>query len=222
MLLGLALSGCVNNLMPAPHRPPPSPRAPGASPDSTIISRGPAQWPSVISTSDNRAVREAAAAELGPQVAGAIPTATRPTGGPEPSDPGAAQLVQSMLEGMGQPARGSDGLTHIGMAQLRNQSRSSGAEFRAMCERLAGLLTRAAQRSDFHFTADPQAQVQYQIQGSAYLTNVEGSDAWELFLSMTPAAPRERSWTIWEAGRPVHLLRQRRPGQPQIVGGPRR
>lgn len=173
------------------------------------------QHPAIVTATTNQPIRAAAKEELGEKQAQAIPAVERPA--PQPVDKGAALLVQSMLNRMEKRALGNDGVTHIGLSNLRNQSRATSQEFEAFCERLAGLLTHAAKDArggSMRFTCDETETVQYQLQGAAYLNSVEGFDVWELFLSMSPSS---QAWTIWQANNPVRVLRQPRPGQPQIL-----
>ena len=67
------------------------------------------------------------------------------------------------------------------------------------------------------FTTDVDQPVHYQLLGTAYLVTAEGFDQWELFLRLSPA---EDAWTIWQPAVPVRVLRQPRPGQPQITRWP--
>ncbi|NIQ35452.1 MAG: hypothetical protein GTN86_05930, partial [Xanthomonadales bacterium] len=53
----------------------------------------------------------------------------------------------------------------------------------------------------------------YVLGGTAYLVTADGSDQWELFLSLR--RPGE-SWTVWRAERAVRTLRQPRGGQMRL------
>jgi hypothetical protein len=164
---------------------------------------------------DDRHVHREAQAELGPEVAEALPTVPRPA--PQPADPGAVSLVESVLAHLGERQRGDDGVTRIGVWQLRNLSRAHASEFARFTERFAETLSRAGRRHDVLFIADPDGPpVQYELRGSAYLISAEGLDQWELFLSLTSV---HRPLTLWQPERAVRVLRQSRPGQPQIVPG---
>lgn len=171
--------------------------------------------PSIVATSNNQPVRTAASQELGPEAANAIPATTRPA--PEPIDPGAQSLIDSILNRLQNREVGGDGWTRIGMVQIRNQSHSDVAEFASFSQRFAELLSRAGRASHIEVTADPQADVQYQFQGTAYLGTTEGFDVWELYLSLSPST---RNWTVWEARGAVRVLRQPRVGQQQIFWNP--
>lgn len=176
--------------------------------------------PSVVTPVTNEPVRQTASEELGPEVAAAIPkTEQQPPG---PVEEGAAALVQSITNGLRDRAMDDQGVTRITI-QLRNQSRSSVAEFNAMRERLAQALNRAAddaRGARLHFAVESENQhdgpsdAHYLMQGTAYLISAGGFDLWELFLSISPAS---QHITIWDAPRPVRLLRTPRAGQPLIV-----
>ena len=174
--------------------------------------------PAMIVPSNNQAVRTSAANELGPDAAAAIPLREHPVRGAD--EPVALELVNSMLDRMQDRAVGADGLTHITLSELRNQSRCSSGEFASFRDRLAELLTQAGRDSHLQFASGDEAassssgQSQYQLQGSAYLMTLEGFDVWELYLSLSPPI---HPWTIWQANGPVHVLRQPRPGQAQML-----
>jgi len=175
--------------------------------------------PAVVSTTTNEPVRKAAEAELGQQAAVAIPHVERPA--PQLVDAGAAAVVQAIANRLSDPQVGPDGVIHIGLTQVRNQSRATAAEYSAFIDLFADLLTRAANADReagisprIEFTGEPRATVQYQLQGAAYTISTEGFDVWELFLSMSPAS---KDWAIWQADRSIRVLRQARPGQPQVV-----
>jgi len=185
-----------------------------APPRAAVVPPSRDSQPTVVVVRHNSSepVRSAARSELGPEAANAIPQIERPL--PEPIDPGAKALGDSMIIRMGDRVIGADDMTRIGVSQLRNQSHAESREYSAFCERLAGLLTSATTDSHIEFVCDPKAQVQYQIQGTAYLSTVGGFDVWELFLSMSRS---DRAFTIWQADKPIHVLRQPRAGQPQII-----
>lgn len=115
---------------------------------------------------------------------------------------------------MGDRVTGGDGITRIGMNQVRNQSHATPAEFAAFQHRFAGLLNEAGRESRMHFTDEPDAAVEYQMQGAAYVVVIEGMDAWELFLSVSRA---DRAMAVWQAGGALHVMRQPRAGMPQIL-----
>lgn len=179
--------------------------------------------PATVTPVTNEPVREAASEELGPEVAAEIPHEQRQP--PQPVEAGAAALVQSITNAMRNRVMDAEGVTRI-VIQLRNQSRCGAGEFTAMRERLAQELNRAAddvRGSQLRFIVGAEGDAEgdagaldahYLMQGSAYLISAGGFDLWELFLSMTPTSER---LTIWDAPRPVRVLRTPRPGQPQIV-----
>jgi hypothetical protein len=129
-------------------------------------------------------------------------------------DLNAKALVQSMLARLPDRDSDSDGMTRIGVGQIRNQSRSRSGEFAEFRQRLARLFTQAAGDSRVQFTADANARNHYELQGAAYLITRDGFDVWELFLSVSPA---EDSYSLWQADSAVYVLRQARPGQPQML-----
>ncbi len=174
----------------------------------------------------NEPVREAAAAELGPEAAREIPVLERPS--PKPVDPGAKALVDSMVAKLRMGGGGgvtSDGLgggeggsvfdnapkaespKRIAVRGLRNQGRCRGGEFSEFCERLAGLLTRAGEGEGVVFEcvasesggADGVSggQFDYELSGTAYLATVEGFDVWELYLRLKPAANEDGVRRDW-------------------------
>jgi hypothetical protein len=176
--------------------------------------------PAVYAPSNNDAFITPQRRSLARLTANAIPTTTRPgpiPGAGEPIDPGAQALIDSILNRVQNREVGADGITRIGMVQLRNQSHSGQGEFGSFQKRFAELLSRAGHDSHIEVTADPDAKVQYQFQGTAYLGTTEGFDVWELYLSLSPAT---QNWTVWEARGAVRVLRQPRVGQQQIFWNP--
>jgi hypothetical protein len=166
---------------------------------------------------DNQAVRAAAAAELGEQTANEIRGTTRAAAPPMPIEPAAQALVESMLNSMRDRAIGQDGFTRVGTSQLRNQSRTSSAEFDAFRQRLADILSSAGKQWRLQFVADdaPTGDNQYELQGAAYLVTVQGFDVWEVFLSVSA---KPALLTIWNgSGQPLRILRTPLAGQPQIL-----
>ena len=198
MCVGLTLGGCMG----------PSTRTRPSSLQSVPSNR----HPTTVTSASNQPVRVAAESELGSEAAANIPEALRAL--PAPPDPGAAALVDSMLAGLGQRQAGPDGITTIGVRQVRNQSRCSGGEFGAFRERFAQLLNHQGRDSKVRFSGESDAVTQYELQGAAYLTTTQGFDVWELYLSLTPSV---ESWAVWTANGPVHVLRTPRPGQPQVL-----
>jgi len=136
---------------------------------------------------------------------------------PQRLDPGASALVEALAASLpDQALSGGQGVI-VSLRHLRNQSHSTAAEFDAFKRRLAGLLTRTAEARRITFAAAAEAQPDYELLGTAYLVTADGFDQWELYLRLTPA---EESWTLWHAGGPVRVLRQARPGQPQVTRWP--
>lgn len=160
----------------------------------------------------NTAVTHAAEDEFGPEVASTLPVVKIDP--PAPIDPGAEALVDAMASRMTEREADADGVTQFGLSQIRNQSHAGAAEFEAFEHRFADLLSHAGHDRKMRFTADAEASVQYQCQGAAYIVVVDGMDSWELYLSVSRA---DQPWTVWEAKRPVHVLRQPRPGAPEIL-----
>lgn len=195
----IAISGCAT----APNVPVKSAvhRAPTAPPPGAIVYSDSAQ-----------PARVAAEQELGPAAAKAILPA--PAAAPRPSEPVAQALVRSMLNSLTTRIVDAEGVTRIGVNQLRNQSHSGPAEFAAFTQRLAELLTGAGREWRVEFVADSSAAAHYQLQGAAYLISAQGFDVWELFLSLTPTSP---DWTVWQSPKAVRVLRQPRPGETQFL-----
>ncbi|HRP64045.1 MAG TPA: hypothetical protein PK400_12165 [Phycisphaerales bacterium] len=167
--------------------------------------------PRVISFSDDRMLREQVEKELGPEVAEAMPPVPRAR--PEPVDPGAERIAQSLAARITaiETERGSDISVSFGL--VRNMSRAQASEFESLKSRLVSLLTHAGSESRLAFDSN-DAEAPYQLHGSAYLITVGGIDMWELYLTLMP---RGESWTLWEASHPIRVLRQPRPGQPNIL-----
>jgi hypothetical protein len=107
------------------------------------------------------------------------------------------------------------GSARVGVRRLRNQSHSTPSEFNAFRRRLADLLASADARMEF-VTADGEP-VDYELHGTAYLVSRDGTDQWELYLSLRPAGS---SWTVWKASGPTRVLRQPVPGARQVVTWP--
>lgn len=131
---------------------------------------------------------------------------------PGPADPGAIDLVSSMLDDLVDPRRGPDGWTVIDCSNLRNQSRSSRREYIAFRKRLADLLSQAGHPHRLRFSDSGDEEVQYQLTGTLYLIT-NGLDQWELFLNL-----RETRHTrvIWEPDGIVRVLRSPDSRRPQI------
>ena len=172
----------------------------------------------VIGGNNQQAVRAAATAELGPSAAAAIPPDRHANGGVglKRTEPVAVALINSMLERMQDRAVSADGFTHISLSELRNQSRCSANEFTTFRDRLADVFNQAGRDSHIQFSSAETApgQPQYQMQGSAYVMTLDGFDVWELYLTLSPTV---NPWTIWQANGPVHMLRQPRAGQAQML-----
>lgn len=131
---------------------------------------------------------------------------------PEPSDPGAVALVNSMLIDLPSPRRGPDGWTVIDCSNLRNQSRSSRDEYLTFRIRLADLLSQAGRPHRLRFTVSREADIQYELNGTIYLIT-NGLDQWELFLSLTE---HRLNQVIWEPSGTVRILRRPDSRRPQI------
>ncbi|MDY7107611.1 MAG: hypothetical protein SYC29_03150 [Planctomycetota bacterium] len=157
----------------------------------------------------------AAREELGDEAAEKLKIEPRQP--PTPAEPGALALVASMTAAMPDRETDDEGVTRIGIHFLRNQSRAEASEFDAFTKRLAELLSAAGRSLSVSFTTAGDEPVQYELLGAAYLITADGSDQWELFLRLCPA---EESWTVWENEVPVRVIRQPRPGQPQITQWP--
>lgn len=131
---------------------------------------------------------------------------------PGPADPGALDLVKSLLDELVDPRRGPDGWTVIDCSNLRNQSRSSRREYFAFRRRLADLLSQAGHPHRLRFIDTGDEEVQYQLTGTLYLIT-NGLDQWELFLSLRET---RHNRLMWEPDGPVRVLRSPESGQPQI------
>jgi hypothetical protein len=167
----------------------------------------------VLPVSD-RPLREQAAAELGPEIAAALPPIVREP--PRPIDPGALRLVNSIVDRL--PTRPVDdgGVTRVNLAGIRNLSHSDAREFTAFLDRFAGVLSRAGRDARLTFTAGDDIDdevAHYDMVGTAYLVSADGFDQWELFLTVTPVG---RPLTLWQSEGPVRVLRQARRDQPQV------
>lgn len=128
---------------------------------------------------------------------------------PRPADPGAVAIAEAIAA-----AAGDDGLVTCRI-RLRNQSRASANEFEAFEKRLADILDRPETRDRIRFTDGENAT--HELSGSAYLITSNGFDLWELYLN---ARTVDAAWAIWTADSPARVLRQNRPGAPQIVAWP--
>ena len=156
-------------------------------------------------------------AEMTPPVDENPPSVARPdnqsvTFRPEPADPGAVDLVNSLLDDLPFPRRGPDGWTVIGCSNLRNQSRSSRDEYLTFRKRLADLLSQAGRPHRLRFTVNAEAGIQYELNGTIYLIT-NGLDQWELFLSLTE---HRQNQIIWEPAGAVRVLRKPDSHRPQI------
>lgn len=131
---------------------------------------------------------------------------------PGPADPGAIDLVNSLLDDLGDPRRGPDGWTVIDCSNLRNQSRSSRREYFAFRRRLADLLSQAGHPHRLRFIDTDDEEFQYQLTGTLYLLT-NGLDQWELFLSLRES---RHNRVMWEPDGTVRVLRNPDSSQPQI------
>jgi hypothetical protein len=167
--------------------------------------------PAMYTAADRHAVQAVAAREF-PQEASVVAPAP-PTRSPRMADPGAALLAEAISAHLGTSGSRFSDPTRISLGRLRNQSHSTAAEFAAFRERLASLLNEASRDRGTLFIASDDAPAHYQLLGTVYLITADGFDQWELYLSMTAA---DRPWAIWQSGSPIRVLRQARPGQPQV------
>ncbi len=134
--------------------------------------------------------------------------------GTHPTDPGADALVRSILASLDTPTRTPGGETRVRVDRFRNQSHCSQREFASLRRRLADVLSRSGRSDQIRFVADAAQPAHYELHGTAYLVTTRGFDQWELYLSLRPAG---QAWTIWQSDRPVRMLRQARPGEPEII-----
>ncbi len=132
------------------------------------------------------------------------------------AEPSATALVQAITDHLTDRMRESAGEVRISMSQLRNQSRAGAMEFQQFRIRIADALNVAARNlgNSIAFTCDADETTDYQLRGTAYLITDGGEDQWELFLNLSPAL---QDWSIWQADRPVRMLRQDRDGRQWIV-----
>jgi hypothetical protein len=157
------------------------------------------------------------------------PTSTAPTATPAPAatapaananrvgrtaEPVAEVLVQAMLKSIQDRRVNDDGYTRISVEQVRNQSRTSRDEFDAFSMRLSEILTQASNDPKVIFVPRADGEVQYHLQGTAYLVTFEGFDLWELYLSLSRV---DRNLTLWSASGPVYVMRLPQAGRPQMV-----
>lgn len=126
-------------------------------------------------------------------------------------DPGVQTIVQRIVTAIDGSV---DSQITIGVWNLENVSRCRREEFQQLQERIAILFTAAGAESDLHFTSDSSAEVDYHLQGSAYLMTADGFDQWEVFLRLRPV---DQTWAQWDAPGPVRILRHARPNQPQVL-----
>jgi hypothetical protein len=172
--------------------------------------------PARVVEDENSGIHRQVERELGPEAAAQIPPVKREP--PQPIDPEAQRLIWSMLAAIPSRAVDHDGTTRISVSELRNFSRCSEAEFvEFRDERLVDLLSRAGRDSRVEFTSEASAAGG--ADGADATKRVgeraeEGFDVWELFLSLSPA---DENWAVWESRGPIHVLRQARPGQPQVL-----
>jgi hypothetical protein len=220
-VLALALAvGLVACSSSAPPR-----RATGGTGQPMLMTRAPAR---VVPAGDEPRVRQAAAAELGPEAASEM-TAMHPASAPAdatavaggPIDAGAASLAQSIAAALDDRPTNGRGVTLISLNELRNYSRAGAGEFRELLQRLSRLLSHAGRDSHIEFivgdepaSESPDARPHYRVQGAAYLITADGFDQWELFLSI---APIDFDMTVWDARSATRVLRFERPGATQII-----
>ena len=226
-LLSLAAAGCATS---SPHSAEnwstrhepltvaqPTERGEPASRASEPTPRGP------ISRSDPGAAAADAERELGPE--GVAPPAVDRPAIPPPPDLGAVAIVEGLLAALpGERAISPASPLNISVNGISNQSHAQPREFDAFLGRFATLLNRAGDEHglSFHLTpprpmddpTSPAPAIDYRLVGSAYLITAEGFDQWELFLRLTPA---DASWSLWQSGTPIRVLRHPRPGHQQIT-----
>lgn len=128
-------------------------------------------------------------------------------------DPGAALIVASMADTLEKPAADERTVTVINLHSVRNLSRASADEFARFLDRFAALLTQAGTPHAIEFVRTAPA-AHYRMQGVAYLITDAGLDQWEMYLSIAPA---DRDVAVWDARQVIRVLRNARPGQPQIL-----
>jgi len=133
---------------------------------------------------------------------------------PRAVDAGALVIVQSIAQSIPKLGNSDANPVKISLATIRNQSRCSQAEFAAMQERFAAMLNDAAEGSSLHFVDTSEDLATHEMQGAAYLATREGFEMWEMYLSLSAV---DRAYTLWEHPSAVWLLRQARPGQPQVL-----
>ena len=208
-LLSLAAAGCATS---SPHSAEnwstrhepltvaqPTERGEPASRASEPTPRGP------ISRSDPGAAAADAERELGPE--GVAPPAVDRPAIPPPPDLGAVAIVEGLLAALpGERAISPASPLNISVNGISNQSHAQPREFDAFLGCFATLLNRAP--------TSPAPAIDYRLVGSAYLITAEGFDQWELFLRLTPA---DASWSLWQSGTPIRVLRHPRPGHQQIT-----
>jgi hypothetical protein len=168
----------------------------------------------VAQPSRSHSARQAAREELGPEAADQLEVDPRPS--PRPTEPGADAVIDAIVQSLPSAENnGMDGII-IGLGYVRNLSRSTPAEFEAFRQRLAQLLSDASDDHDLTFVA-AEDEGDFELLGTAYLITADGFDQWEVYLRLSPD---DASWTLWQPAAPLRVLRQPRPGQPQITRWP--
>lgn len=217
-LLLAFLGGCSTPSAGFDHRPTSltssaAPAAPAAPAEPVVAVRDQQALQQQATSDRDDSIRRQTDQELGADAAAALPpipaAALR-----EPADPGAVMIVQSIADALKAHSGALPGSpTSISVHELRNLSRASHSEFAEFLQRFASLLTAAGIEHQLTFSADSQFDADFRVLGSAYLVTASGFDQWELFLSISS---RDRPFTVWDARAPIRVLRQARPGQPQI------
>ncbi|MCA9295814.1 MAG: hypothetical protein KC983_04840, partial [Phycisphaerales bacterium] len=99
-------------------------------------------------------------------------------------DPEARRLVDTLASRIGvDPATGT--LAIIAIGPIENVSHATEAEFQAMQDRLAAVLSAQSKDGLVSFTTSPgRADITHHLQGSAYVITADGIDQWELFIQL--------------------------------------
>ena len=136
---------------------------------------------------------------------------------PPPAVPGPATPIQAMVASMHESIviAGDPGQSLISLHELSNHSHATSAEFDQMRARLADALGRASaeQRLPMRFVADAQGPGDFQLSGTVYLVTSSGFDQWEMYLDLRSAGGAS---TIWRPEGAWRMLREPRPGQPDM------
>lgn len=130
-----------------------------------------------------------------------------------PPDPGAAEIVGSIVSTLHELRQGEDGVTRIGLTALHNQSRATYEDFDVMRRGLMAQLTRAGRDFRVVFTDAEEIAVQYHLEGAAYRLEGDGSERWELFLHLLQD---DDGLLVWEPAGTVRVSMRGSPPEAHL------